>query len=95
MLRVHIAQPCYNLSDPAMGDLPYEPGSVRRFAGLRLREAIPGEITILHLRHCWIGTAWDGDCLKKSRASSRAGSAAAGGDHRGPRHHRSPVANQE
>ena len=51
MLRVHIVQLCYNLSDPAMEDLLYEAESVRRFAGLRLTDALPDETTILHFRH--------------------------------------------
>ena len=51
MLRVHIVQLCYNLSDPAMEDLLYEAESVRRFAGLRLSEPIPDESAILHFRH--------------------------------------------
>ena len=51
MLRVHIVQLCYNLSDPAMEDLLYEAESVRRFAGLRLSEPLPDESTILHFRH--------------------------------------------
>ena len=51
MLRVHIVQLCYNLSDPAMEDLLYEAESVRRFAGLRLSEPIPDGSTILHCRH--------------------------------------------
>ena len=51
MLRVHVVQLCYNLSDPAMEDLLYEAESVRRFAGLKLSEPIPDESTILHFRH--------------------------------------------
>ena len=51
MLRIHIVQLCYNLSDPAMEDLLYEAESVRRFAGLRLTEPLPDESTILHFRH--------------------------------------------
>ena len=51
MLRVHIVQLCYNLSDPAMEDLLYEAESVRRFAGVRLSEPIPDESTILHFCH--------------------------------------------
>ena len=51
ILRVHVVQLCYNLSDPAMEDLLYEAESVRRFAGLRLTEALPDESTILHFRH--------------------------------------------
>ena len=34
-----------------MEDLLYEAESVRRFVGLRLSEALPDEITILHFRH--------------------------------------------
>ena len=51
MLRVHVVQLCYNVSDPGMEDLLYEAESVRRFAGLRLSEPIPDESTILHFRH--------------------------------------------
>lgn len=51
MLRVHIVQICYNLSDPGMEDLLYEAESVRRFAGLSLSEPLPDESTILHFRH--------------------------------------------
>ena len=51
MLRVHIVQLCYNLSDPAMGDLLYEAEPVRRFAGLRLPEPLPDESAVLHFRH--------------------------------------------
>ena len=51
MLRVHCVQLFYNLSDPGMEDLLYEAESVRRFAGLRLLEAIPDETTILNFRH--------------------------------------------
>ena len=51
MLRVHVVQVVYNLSDPAMEDLLYEAESVRRFVGLRLSKAIPDESTILHFRH--------------------------------------------
>lgn len=38
-------QPFYNLSDPAMEDALYEIESMRRFAGLRISEAIPDETT--------------------------------------------------
>ena len=50
MLRVHIVQVCYNLSDPGMEDLLYEAESVRRFVGLRLTGPLPDESTILHFR---------------------------------------------
>ena len=59
MLRVHCVQLFYNLSDPGMEDLfgacpersRREAESVRRFVGLKLSEALPGESTILHSRH--------------------------------------------
>ncbi len=51
MLRVHCMQLFYNLSDPAMEDALYEIESMRRFAGLKISEAIPDETTILKFRH--------------------------------------------
>ena len=69
MLRVHIVQLCYNLSDPAMEDLLYEAESVRRFAGLRLAEPIPDESTILHFRHLLERHQLGQDCLKRLRAT--------------------------
>ena len=51
MLRIHCVQLFYNLSDPGMEDLLYESESVRRFAGLRLSDALPDETTILNFRH--------------------------------------------
>ncbi len=50
MLRVHIMQLVYNLSDPAMEDALYEIESMRRFASLHL-DRIPDESTILGFRH--------------------------------------------
>ena len=77
MLRVHVVELCYNLSDPAMEDLLYEAESVRRFAGLRMSEPIPDESTILHFRHpvlrrgrlCWNSTNWARGCLGKSKTN--------------------------
>jgi len=51
MLRIHIMQLTYNLSDPAMEDSLYEIESMRRFSGLRLSGSIPDETTILNFRH--------------------------------------------
>lgn len=51
MLRVHVMQLLYNLSDPAMEDALYEIESMRRFAGLRLSDSLPDETTILNFRH--------------------------------------------
>ena len=51
LLRIHIMQLVYNLSDPEMEDYLYEVESMRRFAHLRLSESIPEETTILNFRH--------------------------------------------
>ena len=51
MLRVHCMQLFYNLSDPAMEDALYEIESMRRFAGLKITDALPDETTILNFRH--------------------------------------------
>ncbi|WP_290538824.1 IS5 family transposase [Alcanivorax sp.] len=50
MLRIHVMQIIYNLSDPAMEDALYEIESMRRFAGIRLSR-VPDETTILNFRH--------------------------------------------
>ena len=51
MLRVHLMQNWFALSDPAMEEALYEIASLRNFAELDLREAIPDETTILNFRH--------------------------------------------
>jgi len=51
MLRVHLMQNWFGLSDPAMEEALYEVASMRQFAGLSLTGAIPDETTILNFRH--------------------------------------------
>ena len=51
MLRVHLMQNWFALSDPAMEEALYEITSLRTFAGLSLNEPIPDETTILNFRH--------------------------------------------
>lgn len=52
MLRVHLMQQWFGLSDPGMEDALYEIESMRRFAGLSLHDdRIPDESTILQFRH--------------------------------------------
>ena len=51
MLRVHLMQNWFALSDPAMEEALYEIASLRNFAGLKLSESIPDETTILNFRH--------------------------------------------
>ena len=52
MLRIHLMQQWYDLSDPAMEDALIEVPTMRRFAGIDLiSERIPDETTILSFRH--------------------------------------------
>jgi IS5 family transposase len=51
MLRIHLMQNWFGLSDPAMEEALYEITPMRTFAGLSLTEAIPDETTILNFRH--------------------------------------------
>ena len=50
MLRVHLMQNWFGLSDPAMEEALYEIASMRMFAGLSMSGPIPDETTILNFR---------------------------------------------
>jgi IS5 family transposase len=51
MLRLHLLQHWFNLSDPAAEEALYESVSMRRFVGIDLgREPVPDETTILNFR---------------------------------------------
>ena len=52
MLRIHLLQQWYDLSDPAMEDALIEVATMRRFVGIALiSDQIPAEKTILAFRH--------------------------------------------
>ena len=52
MLRIHLLQQWYDLSDPAMEDALIEVPTMRRFAWIdMIRDRIPDETTILMFRH--------------------------------------------
>jgi IS5 family transposase len=51
MLRIHLMQNWFALSDPAMEDALYDMPALRTFAGLSSVSAIPDETTILNFRH--------------------------------------------
>lgn len=51
ILRVHLMQNWFALSDPAMEEALYEIASLRNLARLTLNEPIPDETTILNFRH--------------------------------------------
>jgi len=50
MLRVHLMQQWYALSDPAMEEALYNTACLRQFAHLNLLTDIPDETTILNFR---------------------------------------------
>src|SRR6202011_2115132 len=50
MLRIHLMQNWFGLSDPAMEEALYEIVSMRRFAAVTLESGIPDETTILNFR---------------------------------------------
>jgi IS5 family transposase len=52
MLRIHLMQLWYSLSDPGMEEALIEVHTMRRFAGIDLiSDRIPDETTILTFRH--------------------------------------------
>lgn len=64
MLRVHLMQNWFGLSDPAMEEALYEIGSMRAFAKLSLARNIPDETTILNFRRKIEENDLAGDILK-------------------------------
>lgn len=51
MLRIHLLQNWFSLSDPAMDEALYEITSIRQFARLTLSAPIPEYTTIMNFRH--------------------------------------------
>jgi IS5 family transposase len=68
MLRVHLMQNWFALSDPAMEEALYEIASLRNFARLSLNEPIPDETTILNFRHLLEANDLADDMLKAINA---------------------------
>jgi IS5 family transposase len=68
MLRVHLMQNWFALSDPAMEEALYEIASLRSFARLSLNEPIPDETTILNFRHLLEENDLAADILKAVNA---------------------------
>ena len=68
MLRVHLMQNWFALSDPAMEEALYEIASLRSFARLSLHEPIPDETTILNFRHLLEANDLAEDILKAVNA---------------------------
>ena len=68
MLRVHLMQNWFALSDPAMEEALYAIASLRNFARLRLSEPTPDETTILNFRHLLEANDLAEDILKSINA---------------------------
>ena len=51
MLRIHLMQNWFGLSDPGMEEALYEITPLRQFARLRMTSSIPDETTLLNFRH--------------------------------------------
>ena len=68
MLRVHLMQNWFALSDPSMEEALYEIASLRAFARLHLGEPIPDETTILNFRHLLEANDLADDILKAVNA---------------------------
>ena len=74
MLRVHLLQQWYSLSDPAMEEALIEVPTMRRFAGIELiSDRIPDETTILTFRHLLEKHKLGGSSLRPSRLTSTLG----------------------
>lgn len=68
MLRIHLMQNWFAVSEPAMEEALYEIASLRSFACLSLNEPIPDETTILNFRHLLEANDLADDILKAVNA---------------------------
>jgi len=70
MLRIHLMQQWYSLSDPAMEDALIEVATIRRFAGIDLiSDRIPDETTILAFRHLLEHFALESETTRHGRTT--------------------------
>ena len=71
MLRIHLLQLWYSLSDPAMEEALIETPTMRRFAGIELiSNRMQDETTILIFRHLLETTSWVSRSLRPSKPTS-------------------------
>ena len=96
MLRVHLMQNWFGLSDPAMEEALYEITPMRTFAGLSLTQPIPDETTILNFRHLLEEYELAPDIMSRVNAHlSRKGLDAQARQHRGRDDHRGAELDEE
>ncbi|WDN29887.1 transposase [Xanthomonas oryzae] len=72
MLRIHLLQQWYALSDPAMEEALHEIPTLRRFAQLGGLDNVPDETTILNFRRLLKPTPLPLGCWKRSTPICRA-----------------------
>ena len=93
MLRVHLLQNWFSLSDPAMEEALYEITSMRQFARLTLSAPIPEDTTIMNFRHLLEKHQLASGILETIPA--RQGPVVAPGHHRRRHHHSRAQFDQE
>ena len=73
MLRVHLLQQWYDLSDPAMEDALIEVATMRRFAGIALITVTGSRMRPRSWRSdiCWRRRIWARRSLRRSKLTSR------------------------
>ena len=94
MLRVHLLQQWYDLSDPAVEDALLEVATMRLFAGIALiTDRIPNETTILAFRHLLEEKDLGAQIFETVKAHLKANGAGheAGHNHRCHHHHGSKL----
>jgi hypothetical protein len=74
MLRLHLLQHWFTLSDPAAEEALYESLSMRRFVGIDLgREPVPDEPQSSTSAACWSSTSWASHCSSGSTSTLPSG----------------------
>ncbi|CAM3094330.1 Transposase InsH N-terminal domain-containing protein [Pseudomonas plecoglossicida] len=71
MLRIHLLQNWFSLSDPAMEEALYEITPIRQFAHLTLSAPIPEDTTIMSFRHLLESISWHRRSLRSSMVICR------------------------
>jgi hypothetical protein len=96
MLRIHLLQNWFSLSDPAMEEALYEITPMRQFARLTLSAPIPEDTTIMNFRHL-LEKHQLAPCNPRGhqRLSARKRPVAAPRHHRRCHHHSCPQLDQE
>lgn len=87
MLRIHLLQNWFSLSDPAMEEALYEITSMRQFARLTLSAPIPEDTTIMNFRHLLEASVGSRHSGNHQQLPARQGPVVAPGHHCRRDHH--------